>query len=91
MSTVLVTANSSFSGFAPVSATEARTESEMAWYAAFTRSNFEKRATTELALKGIESYLPVFREMHRWKDRSKLVETPVFPGYVFMRDRKSVV
>lgn len=35
--------------------------------------------------KGIESWLPVFREVHQWKDRKKLVEVPVFPGYLFAR------
>lgn len=39
----------------------------------------------ELAGRGVESYLPLFREVHRWKDRKKLVELPVFPGYVFAR------
>src|SRR5215831_10498500 len=85
MSTVQITAKHMFPEVVPVGSLETWIESDMAWYAAFTRSNFEKRVTAELALKGIESYLPVFRETHRWKDRSKLIETAVFPGYVFMR------
>ena len=55
------------------------------WYAVLTRSNFEKRTTGELDRKGIETFLPVFREMHRWKDRKKVVEIPYFPSYVFAR------
>jgi transcription antitermination factor NusG len=55
------------------------------WYAVYTRSNFEKRVATELAAKPIENYLPVVQEWHQWKDRKKLVEVPVFPGYVFAR------
>jgi transcription antitermination factor NusG len=55
------------------------------WYAVRTRSNFEKRVSTNLVEKGIESYLPVFREIHQWKDRRKIVEVPVFPGYLFTR------
>lgn len=38
-----------------------------------------------LTEKGIENYLPIFREIHRWKDRKKVVEMPVFPGYLFTR------
>lgn len=55
------------------------------WYAVYTRSNFEKRVAAELAAKPVENYLPVVQEWHQWKDRKKLVEVPVFPGYVFAR------
>jgi transcription termination/antitermination protein NusG len=55
------------------------------WYAVKTRSNFEKRVSVDLAAKGIETYLPSWTEVHRWKDRQKLVEMPLFPGYLFAR------
>ncbi len=55
------------------------------WYAVFTRSNFEKAVTVELDRKGIEAYLPAVKEMHRWKDRRKEVEVPVFRSYLFAR------
>lgn len=55
------------------------------WYAVHTRSNFEKIVARELVLKGLEQYVPTVREVHRWKDRKKVVEVPVFPGYVFFR------
>jgi transcription antitermination factor NusG len=54
------------------------------WYAVRTRSNYEKRVSTELAAKGFECFLPIFREVHRWKDRKKLVDVPFFPGYSFV-------
>ena len=55
------------------------------WYAVRTRSNSEKRVNAQLREKGFETYLPVFREVHQWKDRKKLVELPIFPGYLFTR------
>ena len=55
------------------------------WYAAHTRSNFEKRVAAELGAKGVESYLPAYQEVHQWKDRRKRVDLPLFPGYVFVR------
>jgi transcription antitermination factor NusG len=55
------------------------------WYAVHSRSNFERRVAGELASKGFESYLPAYAEIHRWKDRQKKVEVPLFPGYVFVR------
>lgn len=55
------------------------------WYAVYTRSNFEKRVAAELDARPIENYLPLVSEWHQWKDRKKLVEAPVFAGYVFAR------
>jgi len=40
-------------------------EIEPSWYAAQTRSNFEHRVAAELTGRGVESYLPLFREVHR--------------------------
>ena len=55
------------------------------WYAVHTRSNFEKMVAGELAAKEIQTFLPAFREVRRWKDRRKELQVPVFPGYVFVR------
>lgn len=55
------------------------------WYAVQTRSNFEKRIVAELTHKNLQPYCPMFQELHQWADRKKLVERPVFPGYVFAR------
>lgn len=50
-----------------------------------TRSNYEKRVSACLTEKGFETYLPLFVEAHQWKDRKKVVELPIFPGYTFAR------
>lgn len=55
------------------------------WYALYTRPRHEKRVREELTTKGFQSYLPVFHEWHTWKDRTKRVEQPVFPNYVFIK------
>ncbi len=59
--------------------------SELNWYAIHTRSNYEKRISSLFTETGIENYLPSFREVHQWKDRRKVVDVPVFPGYLFLR------
>lgn len=56
-----------------------------AWYAVRTRSRFEKRIAFEAGLKDFDVYLPLARAVHKWKDRRKIVETPVFSCYVFLR------
>jgi transcription termination/antitermination protein NusG len=55
------------------------------WYAVCTRSRHEKSVNRQLEEKGLTTYLPLVRELHRWSDRKKLVEQPIFPGYVFVR------
>ena len=55
------------------------------WYAIRTRYRFEKKVTTQLQRKGIETFLPVLEEVHRWTDREKRVTMPLFSGYAFAR------
>ena len=55
------------------------------WYAVYSRSNFERKLAGTLESKGVECFLPAIQEKHRWKDRKKTIEVPVFPGYVFVR------
>jgi transcription antitermination factor NusG len=55
------------------------------WYAIRVRSRFEQAVSTALRGKGYEDYLPVYRSRRRWSDRSKDLELPLFPGYLFCR------
>lgn len=57
----------------------------LSWYAIQTRYRFEKKVTTHLQQKRMETFLPLLREVHRWTDRSQTVETPLFSGYTFAR------
>src|SRR5260221_4952687 len=55
------------------------------WYAVYTCARHEKRVAQQFALKRVESYLPLYDALHRWKDRRVHVQLPLFPGYVFVR------
>ena len=55
------------------------------WYAAYTKHQHEKSAASLLEKKGFEILLPLYRTVHRWKDRMQPVALPVFPCYVFIR------
>lgn len=68
----------------PGEGTAAGEESER-WYALQVRPRYEKKAAEELARKGVATFLPVWRQRHRWSDRWKTVEVPMFPGYAFVR------
>ena len=58
---------------------------EQAWYAILTRCRFEKKAVRQLQNKGLETFLPLVKQVHRWSDRCQVVERPLFPGYGFVR------
>jgi transcriptional antiterminator NusG len=60
-------------------------ENQRHWYAVHTRVNCEHIAAKSLAARAVETYCPIFEEIHRWADRRKFVNCPVFPGYVFVR------
>ena len=58
---------------------------EKRWYALYTRSNCEKRVSAEVVARDVECFLPVYSSTRRWKDRRVNLESPLFPGYVFVR------
>jgi transcription antitermination factor NusG len=55
------------------------------WYAVLSRSRHEKMVATALTNTGITTFLPLVTQMHHWSDRRKLVEMPLFSGYVFVQ------
>jgi transcription antitermination factor NusG len=55
------------------------------WYAVHVRSRFEAQLSTVLRRKGYEEFLPTYRCSHRWSDRAKELDLPLFPGYLFSR------
>lgn len=54
------------------------------WYAAYTFPRHEKAVVEQLRLKSVESYVPVYDKLSRWKDRTCRLRLPLFPGYVFV-------
>lgn len=58
---------------------------EQRWYAIYTCAQHEKRVAEQLARRDVEHFLPLYRAVHRWKDRRVHLELPLFPGYVFVR------
>lgn len=58
---------------------------ERPWVAVHVRSNQEKVVNDILAEKGCEPFLPLYRCRRRWCDRTKVLDLPLFTGYVFCR------
>lgn len=61
------------------------TSEEESWYALHTRPRHEKLVVHRLAGRGVETFLPTSVEVHRWSDRKKRVELPLFSCYVFAK------
>ena|SRR5256885_3951805 len=55
------------------------------WFAIHIRARHEKKVHSALCESGIETFLPLSRQIHRWSDRSKAVDVPLFPCYSFVR------
>jgi transcription antitermination factor NusG len=53
------------------------------WYALQVRSRWESSTATLLSGKGYQIFLPTFKIEKRWRGRSRKVDAPLFPGYVF--------
>lgn len=57
---------------------------ESCWYAVHTMARHEKRIDGLLREKGLVTFLPTFRQTHRWSDRHQTVEVPMFGCYAFV-------
>jgi transcription antitermination factor NusG len=68
---------------------------EPRWYAAYTRSRHEKSVADLLQRKQIDTFLPIYETMRRWRNGDHRVQLPLFPGYTFvhiaLRDRLDVL
>ncbi len=53
------------------------------WYSIQTRYRFERKVTAQLQQKGLQTFLPLLEESHRWSDRRQSVYVPLFSGYTF--------
>ena len=55
------------------------------WYAVYVKSRYEKKTSSLLEERHIETYLPLVGRLKQWSDRRKLVEEPLFKSYLFVR------
>jgi len=55
------------------------------WFAIHTRARHERVVARQLQEKGLTTFHPVVNEVHKWSDRRKVVESPLFNCYVFVK------
>ena len=57
-----------------------------AWYVVHTSNHHERRVERRLQERGLEVFLPRLTVVRRWRDRKKILQVPLFPGYLFVHD-----
>jgi transcription antitermination factor NusG len=77
--------NQSYEAGSGLSRFESQEQEKLRWYALHTRARHEKAVERRLSDQGMETFVPTTMQVHRWSDRKKKVEVPVFSCYVFVR------
>jgi len=54
------------------------------WYAVQTVPRHEKKVGQQLGMDGLDIFVPAISKESKWSDRTKIVEQPLFPGYIFL-------
>jgi transcription antitermination factor NusG len=60
-------------------------QKDLAWYAIQTMPRHERKVAAELRQKGLHTLLPLFPSTRQWSDRVRVLDMPLFPGYVFVQ------
>jgi transcription antitermination factor NusG len=73
---------------AEISSASVSQDMPLHWYALHTRSRHEKAIAARLDLQATETFLPLHRSRHTWRNGVHAdVDLPLFPGYLFARMR----
>lgn len=55
------------------------------WFVLYTMPQHEKKVAEHLSRHELEYYLPMVPRKRQWSDRIKMIDFPLFPGYIFVR------
>jgi len=65
------------------------------WYALQVHTRKEQLVASQLENRSLECFLPTYKSLRKWSDRTKEIQQALFPGYVFCRfdyeNRQTVV
>jgi transcriptional antiterminator RfaH len=54
------------------------------WYLLYTNSKQERNVAGQLDRMKIQHYLPLVKITRKWSDRLKILDSPLFPSYLFI-------
>jgi transcription antitermination factor NusG len=55
------------------------------WYALQVHARKEQLVASQLENRSLECFLPTYKSLRKWSDRTKEIQQALFPGYVFCR------
>ena len=55
------------------------------WYALQVHARKEQLVASQLENRRLECFLPTYKSLRKWSDRTKEIQQALFPGYVFCR------
>jgi hypothetical protein len=56
----------------------------LSWFVAHTRPRCEKKFVQNCARDGLQTTLPCYRSVHRYRGKTVAFDKPLFPGYAFL-------
>ena len=59
-------------------------DSKKGWHVLYVRYRHESKVYKELMEKKLEAFLPMATSIRKWSDRTKTIQIPLFPSYVFV-------
>ena len=59
--------------------------SDPSWFAIRVKSRCERSVSEALRQKGYDEFLPLYSSRRKWSDRVKVLQMPLFSGYLFCR------
>lgn len=59
-------------------------ERKEGWHVLYVKYRHESKVYKELTEKNLEAFLPMATSERKWSDRTKKVQIPLFPSYVFV-------
>lgn len=59
--------------------------SQLPWFAVRVKSQCERSVAASLRQRDYEEFLPMYWSRRRWSDRVKMLQLPLFAGYLFCR------
>jgi len=59
--------------------------SDLEWFVAHTKPRCEKKLAAWCLREGMDSTLPCYRTLHKYRGKKVEFEKPLFPGYLFLQ------
>ncbi len=60
-------------------------KTKIGWYVLYVKNKHERKVNEALRELGLDTFLPMIESVRTWSDRKKIIVTPLFSCYVFVK------